>query len=487
MQGLSKAEKLELIAILEEKERRAQVYRYRKQFSQLYDWQREFVGNTARYKQVCLIAANRIGKTWTGTYMDAIHALGDYPDDWNGHTFSHAPLMWLLGYSGEKTRDLLQTPLLGRKVGNQFAGGLIPAEHIAEYESMSGTTNALRSVYIKQIGGGDVQAKHAKVQFWSYSQGQHALMGDSVDWFHVDEEPEDEEIFPQLLTRTATGDRGNGGRGILTFTPENGRTQLVVQFMDDPGPSQICMQKGWDDAPHLSEQVKAELLSGFPAHQRDMRTKGIPMLGHGRIYDLAEDAITCQPFAIPEHWSVIDGMDFGWDHPQAQVQLVWDKDGDTLYVTRAWKQRHMQPAQAWGAVKSWAEGVPTAWPADGLQSEKSSGEQQKKYYKDAGFNLCGEHATWPDGSNGVEAGLFEIRDLMMQGRFKVFAGLRDWFDEFLQYHRDENGKIVKKGEDLMDATRYAYMMRRHAIPLGRIKNKSSRRPVQAETSYSMFG
>lgn len=57
----------------------------------------------------------------------------------------------------------------------------------------------------------------------------------------------------------------------------------------------------------------------------------------------------------------------------------------------------------------------------------------------------------------------EIRDLMLKGKFKVFSGQRDLLDEFLQYHRDENGRIVKVGDDLLDAVRYAYMMRRHAI------------------------
>lgn len=480
MQNLTQAQKLELIALLEEKQRRAQVYRYRSIYPSLYPWQRdEFIAATAEYSQVCLIAANRIGKTYTGTYMDAIHALGDYPSDWAGHAFSHAPLIWCLGYSGEKTRDLLQTPLVGRKDGDKFMGGLIPPEHIVGYESMTGTPNGLRTLYVRQIGGGDVQAKDSKIQFWSYSQGQHALMGDAVDWFHIDEEPRDPEIFPQVLVRTATGDGGNGGRGILTFTPENGRTDLVIQFMDSPSPAQKCFQKGWDDAPHLSAKVKEDLLASFPAHQREMRTKGVPMLGHGRIYDLAEDSITCEPFAIPQHWFVIDGMDFGWDHPQAQVQLVWDKDQDCFYLTKAWKKERVQPSSAWAAVKTWAENVPTAWPLDGLQTEKGSGLQQKRYYEDAGFKMCGTHATWADGTNGVEAGLLEIRDLMEQGRFKVFAGLRDWFDEFLQYHRDENGKISKTRDDLLDATRYAYMMRRFAIPLADVKNRRTPTNVSA--------
>jgi len=462
----------QLAALLEVQAARQKSVLYRAIFGGLYDWQADFIRQTATHSQCCLIAANRIGKTYLGTYMDAIHALGDYPEDWPGHRFDHAPLIWCLGYSGEKTRDLLQNPLAGRKNGDTFEGGIIPADRIAGYESMTGTPNAVRTLFVKHSSG-----EIARIQFWSYSQGQHALMGDAVDWFHVDEEPRDSAIFPQVLVRTASGDNGRGGRGILTFTPENGRTELVIQFMDNASRAQFCMQKGWDDAPHLNEQVKADLLASFPAHQREMRTKGVPMLGHGRIYDIAEEEITCAPFAIPAHFRVIDGMDFGFDHPQSQAQLVHDTEGECFYVTKAWKKDKISPSEAWGAVKTWAANVPTAWPLDGLQTEKGSGKQQKAYYVEAGFKLLREHATWPDGSNGVEAGLFEIRDLMLKGRFKVFAVLRDCFDEFLQYHRDDAGRIVKTRDDILDAVRYAYMVRRHAVAYGEVGKPKAPAPV----------
>lgn len=466
MAALSRSEQEQLYALLVEQQRRDHVNRYRKFFTRLYDWQKEFIESTRDFSQVALIAANRIGKTWTGTYMDACHAMGEYPDDWPGHKFDHAPLIWCLGYSGEKTRDLLQAAIVGRKDGDQFIGGLIPMEKIAGYESMSGTPNALRTCFVRHSSG-----ELSRIQFWSYSQGQHALMGDGVDWFHIDEEPEDQEIYPQVLARTATGDKGRGGRGILTLTPENGRTELVIGFMDNPGPGQKYMQKGWDDAPHLTDKTKAELLAAFPSHQRDMRTKGVPMLGHGRIYDMAEEDITCPSFEIPSHWFVIDGMDFGWDHPQAQVQLVEDRDNGMFYVTRAWKQRLAKPSDAWSSTKSWSENAPTAWPADGLMHEKGSAKQQKSYYEEEGFNMLPEHAQWPDGGNGVEAGLNEIRNHMLNGKFKVFAGLRAFFDEFLQYHRDANGNIAKVHDDVLDAVRYAYMMRRYAINYGDLGKK----------------
>jgi phage terminase large subunit-like protein len=460
---MARKDKLSLLAMLAEKARRADVYRYKTMFSGLYDWQQEFIALTKEFSAVCLCAANRIGKTYTGTYIDSIHLMGDYPDEWKGHKFDKPILAWLLGYSGEKTRDLLQQELFGRIQQGKLTGGLIPPELIVDYKAMAGTSGALREVRVKHVSGGI-----STCQFWSYSQGQHALMGDSVDWYHVDEEPRDQSIYPQVLTRTATGDFGRGGRGILTFTPENGRTELVIKFMDDPGKSQYFMQKGWDDAPHLSDDIKESLLDSFPVHQRDMRTKGTPMLGHGRIYDLSEDFITCDAFEIPKHFYVINGVDFGWDHPQSHIQLAWDRDQDIFYVTRALKMRQTSPNEAWGAVKSWAKGVPTSWPLDGLQTEKGSGKQQKEYYEEAGFEMLYERATWEDGSNGVEAGLYEIRDLMRKGKFKIFSGLRDVFDEILQYHRDDKGKIVKVRDDLLDSIRYAYMMKREAIPFGDI-------------------
>ncbi|MGW6085154.1 phage terminase large subunit family protein, partial [Bacillus subtilis] len=337
--------------------------------------------------------------------------------------------------------------------------------------------NAVRSAYIRHKSG-----QLSKIQFWSYSQGQHALMGDAVDWFHIDEEPKDATIYPQVLTRTATGDKGNGGRGILTFTPENGRTDLVIAFMDSPSSGQHCMNVGWDDAPHLSEKVKKDLLESYPPHQRDMRTKGIPMLGHGRIYDLGEDFVKCDPFPIPDHWLVINGMDFGWDHPQAHVQLAWDIENESFYLTRAYKARQVSPAEAFSAVKSWADNVPIAWPPDGLQTEKGSGLQQKSYYEEAGFQMLPEHAQWEDGSRSVEPGLFELYDLMRRGKFRVFSGLRDFFEEYNFYHRDEKGKIVKVRDDILDAVRYAYMMRRYAIRYADIKNPPVEEDVYVPSS-----
>jgi phage terminase large subunit-like protein len=464
-----RADKEKLFLLLQEKERRRLSRLCFVQFESLYAWQTRFIRATANHKACMLMAANQVGKTRTGLTIDAFHLTGDYPDIWPGHKFEVPPMVWLLGFSMEKTRDLLQKVLFGNLVGGKFTGGLVPADRILGHIAAGGTSEAMREVRVAHRSGGT-----AICQFWSYSQGQHAIMGDVVDWFHIDEEPKDKAIFPQVMTRTANGDMGRGGRGILTFTPENGRTDLVVQFMDQPESEAQYMQRAtWDEAPHLSASTKRDLLALYPEWQRDMRSKGMPLLGAGLIFDIGDNEIKCQAFDIPDHWFVINGMDFGWDHPQAHVQIAWDKDDDCLYVTHAWKKSRTLPEVAWAAVRSWAEGVPTAWPHDGLQHEKGSGEEQKASYQRAGWSMLADQATWQGGGNGVEAGLVEMYSLFEKGKLKVFSHLSDFFEEKMNYHRDENGKIVKVKDDILAAVRYALMMRRFAIQKIKVGQKKA--------------
>lgn len=226
------------------------------------------------------------------------------------------------------------------------------------------------------------------------------------------------------------------------------------------------------DAEHYTPEQVAEIVASYPPHERDARTKGIPQLGSGAIFPIPEDSIKCEPIAIPNYWACIVGIDFGSDHPTAAVKLAWDRDSDTIYITNAYRMNRMQHLQETGTpatpiihaatIKAWGEWLPVAWPHDGLQHDKGSGEQLAEIYRATGLNMLPERATWLDGSNGVEAGLVDMLQRMQTGRFKVFNHLNDWFAEFRLYHR-KDGKIVKERDDLMAATRYAIMMLRFAI------------------------
>lgn len=220
-----------------------------------------------------------------------------------------------------------------------------------------------------------------------------------------------------------------------------------------------------EDAEHISPEKRAEIIASYPPHEVEARTKGIPVLGSGRIFPVTEDSISVEAFAIPKHWALIGGLDFGWDHPTAATALAWDRDADVIYTIAAYRRKGATPLEHAATLKQWNDGMPWAWPHDGLHQMKDGGKSFRDQYSEAGLNMLGVHATHPDGGYGVEAGIMEMLTRMQTGRFKVFSHLTDWWQEFRLYHR-QDGKIFKERDDLMDATRTAVMMLRYAVEAG---------------------
>jgi hypothetical protein len=217
-----------------------------------------------------------------------------------------------------------------------------------------------------------------------------------------------------------------------------------------------------DDVMHFSTEEKQRIIASYPEHEREARTKGIPILGSGRIFPIAEERIAIEHRDIPPHWPRIGGMDFGWDHPFAAVELAWDRDTDTVYVVKAYRIRETTPVIHAAALRSWGKELRWAWPRDGKRETlEGAGIALAEQYKEQGLNLLHEHAQFEDGSVSVEAGLMKMLTMMQSGRFKVFKHLNDWWEEFRLYHR-KDGKVFKEGDDLMSATRYAVMMLRYA-------------------------
>lgn len=452
----------EYLTLLEEKKRR--IERNAMAHFDPYPWQRKFYRSGADNAQRLLMAANQVGKTKGASFEFAFHVTGRYPEWWDGRVME-VKRAWALGHSGEQMRDNIQLQLFGEvtTLPNGKRGvsgtGSIPFDSIDQDSIIWSphTKNLIKDVKIKHKSG-----RSTVVSLKSYTQGQDVMMGPVIDLIWIDEEPIDQEIYPQALIRTTNGDNHRGGRVMMTFTPENGMTPLVTQFMNDRQKGQDLINVTWEDAPHITPEVREQLLASIPPHQRDMRTKGVPLLGSGQIFPINEDHIKCTPFDIPSHWPRIAGIDFGWDHPTAVVWLAIDPDNRVIYVTDCVKASERIISE-WALVinRRQPDWIPISWPHDGLQHDKTAGIQIAQQYMDEGVNMLPNRATFEDGTNSVEAGLYQMLDLMKTGRFYVFSHLNDWFSEFRMYHRD-NGKIVKLMDDLMSATRYAYMMIRYA-------------------------
>ena len=441
-------------------------YEYQKRFHSAKD----MGGKLAR--QRLLMAANKTGKTFCGATEMAYHLTGRYPAWWNGATFNRPVVAWAAGNTTGNTRDIVQAELLGEPGDEEeFGKGAIPKRYIVGTpQRLPGVPNAFQSLSVKHISG-----KNSKLVFKSYEQGKMQWMGKAVDVTWLDEEPP-QDIYSQALRAALK----TGGIVYMTFTPESGMTQVVTQFMTKLGQSQALYHATWDDATHLDEDVKSEILAALPPHERDMRSKGIPVLGSGMVFTVNEDDLKVEPFALPEYWPRVCGLDFGWDHPTAAVWLAWDRDTDTVYVYDCYRKSTETPVVHSAAIRERGDWVPVVWPHDGSQHDKGSGKPLAELYRKQGLNMVHKHFSNIDGSIAVEPGIMDMLQRMQTGRFKVFNYLHAWFEELRMYHR-KDGKIVKVHDDLMSATRYASQSLQFAS-VGRKKN----RPRRAISDYEYF-
>jgi phage terminase large subunit-like protein len=418
-----------------------------------YPYQQKFHQTGAEANQRLLMAANRIGKSFSGAAEMSYHLTGLYPDWWEGRRYDKPITAWAGGVSNETTRDIVQYELLGSPDDpDAFGSGAIPKSKIIKTERKPGVPNAKSVALIQHVTGGN-----SSLHFKAYEMGVDKWQGRSVDCIWLDEEPS-RELYSQAVTRTL--DRK--GMVYMTFTPESGMTETVASFMNNLQPGQSLTNATWDDA---SEAVTS--MKGNKGHLNEARY-GRPSIGSGLVFPVQEDKVMIDPIQIEDHWAKIAGIDFGWDHPTAVVWAAWDKDEDEIYIYDCYRQSKASPSVHAASIRTRSESVPIAYPHDGNRRDSMGNPGLADQYRSLGCNMMLEHFSNPPalgqnkGGNSVEEGLMDMLQYMEDGRFHVFNTLTDWFEEFRMYHR-KGGKVVAFKDDLMSATRYAVLSRRFAV------------------------
>lgn len=447
---LTPDERHELLALLSERQLRhdrTQLTRYKP-----YNKQREFHRAGAGFRERLFMAGNQLGKTMAGAAEVAMHLTGMYPDWWDGLRFNRPVTVLAGSESAELTRNGVQRLLLGPpQVRERWGTGAIPHACIESTSPRSGVPDAVSSIVVRHAGGG-----FSNIQMLSYDQGRTKWQANTVDLVWFDEEPP-EDVYFEGLTRT----NATGGSVMVTFTPLLGMSSVVKRYITDKAPGTVVTNMTINDAEHYSQEERDRIIASYPDHEREARAMGIPILGSGRVFPVAESGIKIDPFPIPPHWARICGVDFGYDHPAAAAWLAHDRDTDTVYVYDVWRGRQLSVQHQVPIIRSRGSWIPVAWPHDGLQHDKGSGEQLAAQYRSEGLPMLAKRSTFEDGSNGVEAGIAMMLGRMQTRRLRVFSHLNDFWEEFRLYHR-KDGKIVKEGDDILAATRYALMSIRHA-------------------------
>lgn len=423
------------------------------------------------YREVLLRAGNQSGKTLAASMELAMHLTGRYPPDWQGRTWTRPIAAWAASETAQTTRDNIQRLVLGRP--GEWGTGSIPADTLLDRTAARGVAGLVDTVRVRHRTGGI-----STLTFKTYDQGRERWQGETLDLVAFDEEPP-LDIYLEGLTRT----NATGGRVWLTFTPLLGMSEVVRRFLYEPSADRLDINMTIEDALHYAPEERARIIASYPAHERDARVKGIPILGSGRIFPVVEESITFDAMAFPKQWPSLAALDFGWDHPTAAVWARWDRDSDTVYFYDCYRVKEATPVIHAAALKARGAWIPMAWPHDGLQHSKDSGEPLAEQYRRQGVNMLPEHAQHEDGSIGVEAGLMAMLDRMYTGRLKVARHLADWWEEFRLYHRDE-GKVVKEYDDLMAASRYLIMSLRFSRYEGERPETTLQRKLKGRSGRS---
>lgn len=219
----------------------------------------------------------------------------------------------------------------------------------------------------------------------------------------------------------------------------------------------------WDNnAPHLTAQARTDLWNSIPEYQRDARTKGIPQLGAGVIYPIADDDILCDAFPIPSHWLRGYSLDVGWKRT-AGIWRAKDPDTGKSYLYDEHYGAEETPEVHAAAIRR--RGV---W-INGKIDPAARGRKQ-----DDGLALMAlyDKAIYTDGDddaptrlpnageltiadNAVETGIYDMLMAFRGGMLKVMRQrCPNFMAEKRLYRRDERGRIVKNFDHAMDAGRY---------------------------------
>ena len=406
----------------------------------------EFLDSKAAQRLFC--AANRVGKTETGAYEVARHATGLYPSWWKGTRYHQQVDIWAAGKTNETTRDIIQQKLFGNVITingkRAFTGdGAIPGWLIGDITWRQGIQGLADTVKVKHVPSGEWSTIGLK----SYEQGRGSFEGTAKHVVWCDEEPP-LDVFSECLIRTATV----FGIIMVTFTPLEGMSEVVRSFKEaKPSQSRLMVTAGWDDIPHLDEKTKAELLASIPPHELDARTKGIPSLGSGAVYPVSWAEITVDPFKIPDFWPRAYGLDVGF-RSTAAVWGAWDRDNDTWYIYREYKQGEQQPASHVKGIQLSGDWIRGAIDPASRGRSQIDGKRLYDEYLLAGLLLV-------PADNAVEAGIHRCLSGIQTGKIKIFNTLVQLKSEYEGYRRDTsgNGKVVKEHDHLLDAWRYLMM------------------------------
>lgn len=402
------------------------------------------------YKQRLFMCANRVGKTTAAGTEIVYHLTGLYPKWWTGHRFTEANDWWVAGDTTKTVRGIIQPLLLG--VIGDFGSGLIP-KHLLDMTYMKAAKKGETFISVFRVK--HVSGAYSTVEIKTYEEGSVSFQGRKVNIW-LDEEPP-LDVYQECLMRTMKTDN-KYQMLIMTFTPLHGPTATIENFLGqsldyedgEKGPGKWMTRAEMTEAPHVSPDDMKEMYENAPPHLRDAKTKGIPLIGAGLVYGLAESDIFIDRFPIMPDMARCYAIDFGWVDPTCVLWGAIDSETDTLYIYAEHYQKERPPSIHADVIKEHNKtahfDIPGVCDPSGGGRNPNDGKVTRQTYADLKL-------VFTPANNALEPGITKVWDKMFNGKLKIFRTCTNTLKEYRGYRRDETGKL--RGNDhAMDCLRY---------------------------------
>lgn len=306
---LSRQEKIELLEMIQEKERRISLdpLKYAKQ----HDKQKQA---TAAMQAIrALFWGNRVGKTEWGAQEVARYALNKHP-----YRVIGSPIeIWCACPSFDAQEETTQKKLLT----------YIPESEIAHVDYLRG-----RIIRKMRLNNGNI------ITFKSYDQGREKFQGSGKRLIWFDEEPP-KDIWEECFVRVEAGQQLDT---LLTMTAIKGMTWVYDEiYLGTGNPDLFVSEAGWDDNPWLTEKQKEQMGRGLSAQALKVRREGKFVKRVGLVCAWWDRSTHLKHYDRLDHsWTWYEVLDGGFSDPAAWLLVGVDRD-NSVHVVDGFREKQL--------------------------------------------------------------------------------------------------------------------------------------------------
>jgi phage terminase large subunit-like protein len=309
LKNLSKQDKIELLQLIDEKERR----RAEQPLKYVERHPKQVLAHEAPQAIRSLFWGNRVGKTEWGGQETA-----EYATLHHSHRKLRPPFeIWSACPSFDVQEHTTQQKLLR----------YIPKSDIKRIEYLRG--KILKKLELKN---------GVTILFKSYEQGREKFQGAGVRLIWFDEEPP-KDIWEECFVRVEAGQQLDV---ILTMTAIKGMTWVYDNiYLDTANPDLYVSEAGWDDNPWLTEDQKNQMGRGLSEAALKVRREGKFVKRVGLVCSWWERSTHIRHYDhLDKSWTWYEVLDPGFSDPAAYLLIGVDNDNN-VHVVNGYRKRQL--------------------------------------------------------------------------------------------------------------------------------------------------